>query len=236
MGEVFAININESINDSQFQYLLSIITENKRDQVKNFLFLKDAQRTLYGDIMIRYLACQKLKINNEQLVFFHNEFGKPYLLNSSEFYFNISHSEDWVICVVSKKEIGVDIEKIKPIDLGIAKRFFSKNEYENLLSMPDNMKVNRFFDLWTLKESYIKYKGTGLSMPLDSFCMSIDDYGIRVISNDKKHLFFKQYSLDKGYKLSVCSEENEFSKNIRYLNLKNVIQSLRLQSKSTSTL
>jgi phosphopantetheine--protein transferase-like protein len=79
------------------------------------------------------------------------------------------------------------VEEIKPIDLKIARRFFTKREHAHLLEWPEALRTERFFELWTMKESYIKLKGAGLSLPLSSFDV-LDENGAwyyRFIKNNE---------------------------------------------------
>ena len=68
-------------------------------------------------------------------------------------------------------ELGVDIEDTvtRAPPLEIADRFFAPEEVESLRSLPAEQRLQRFFQHWTLKESYIKARGMGLSLPLDRF-------------------------------------------------------------------
>jgi 4'-phosphopantetheinyl transferase len=108
-------------------------------------------------------------------------------------HFNISHAGEWVLCAISNTEIGIDIELIQPIDLDIAKYYFSEVEYMDLQRKEGAEKVSYFFDLWTLKESYIKARGMGLSIPLKDFCIRITHEGITFSGKEmNENWFFKQ--------------------------------------------
>jgi len=210
MVEVYAIRIDDFIDDNTINQLLSYIPKEKREQVKRFHFIEDVKRTLYGDLMVRYLACDKLKLSNSQIIFCKNEFGKPFLKDHADFYFNISHSGDWVVCAIGKREVGIDIEQIKPVDISIAKRFFTEIEYKDLMRIPERFRVERFYNFWTMKESYIKYKGEGLSIPLNSFHVPLESGGL----DNLPYLYFSQPLLDTGYKLSIYSEDGPVSEKI----------------------
>ncbi len=227
MIEVYAIRIDEPVDDKLYNQFLSCVSGEKYKRIKKFHFIEDAKRTLYGDLMVRYLACIRLKMPNSELLFGYNEFGKPYLCNNHDFHFNISHSGNWVICAISEKKVGADIEQIKPINFNIAKHFFSEIEYEDLMMQQEKMQLNYFYDIWTLKESYIKCIGKGLSIPLDLFSLTITKGGIVIKPNPYPYLYFQQIPLEKGYKLSVCSEENRFS-NIVQVKSINIFQKVKL--------
>ncbi len=104
-----------------------------------------------------------------------NEHGKPYLENN-ELYFNISHSGDYCVIVISDNEIGVDIQKLsyKP---KVAKRFYNKKEQELATNEVE------FTKIWTIKEAYVKKLGIGLSYGLENVdTTSIDN--VEVIIKD----------------------------------------------------
>jgi 4'-phosphopantetheinyl transferase len=91
--------------------------------------------------------------------------------------FNASHSGGLALFAITlDREIGVDIEHVRPMrDLeGIAARFFSTRETADLMSLPEDQREEGFFRCWTRKEAYIKAIGDGLSVPLDSFAVSLE--------------------------------------------------------------
>jgi len=108
-----------------------------------------------------------------------NAYGRPLLTPPCGLHFNLSNSVDLVVCAVAEDvEIGVDIEPIARADdvLEVADTVFAARELEGLRALPTlEMRRARALDLWTLKESYIKARGMGLSLPLDRFSFVFDD-------------------------------------------------------------
>lgn len=216
MVDVYAIKINKNLSTSDFNRLMSFLPKEKRDKIRKFLKYEDSLRSLLGDILVRNILSSKLKISNEKLVFSKNEYGKPYLKNSDEIYFNISHSGEWVVCAFDDSDIGIDIEKIYPIDYdGIAKSFFSPKECKDLYAKLESERLSYFYDLWTLKESYIKSDGRGLSAPLDSFSIRIVNNSIIVETKELlKDCFFGQYDIDSNYKMAICTSKKEMPQGV----------------------
>lgn len=107
-----------------------------------------------------------------QLRFATGIHGKPRLINSPRpIEFNVSHSGDWQVCAVTRDvPVGVDIEYCEPRRevVKLARRFFSVPEHQGLLREEEALRVQRFYDLWTLKESRVKALGAALAPELDS--------------------------------------------------------------------
>ncbi len=207
MTEIYAVKLSEKMEHSLFNNLLSCVSEEKQARIQRFVRWKDAHRALIGDILIRTIISERMQLKNEEIIFVLNEYGKPFLKDSETFHFNISHSGAWVICAFDNSPIGADVEFIRPIDSDIAKRFFSKGEHSDLLAEKDDSeRLRYFYDLWTLKESYIKAAGKGLSIPLDSFTIRIHDGDITLeTENEFRACHFSRYEIDRDYKLSVCA-------------------------------
>jgi 4'-phosphopantetheinyl transferase len=166
------LKIESELSQDEFEILLSHIPYEKQERIKKFHFFKDARNCLLGDILSRHEICRATGLTNEQLKFSTNEYGKPYLVTNPKIHFNISHSGNYIACAISNESVGIDIEQIKSFDMKIAERFFSADEITYVKSDADAV---RFFEVWTKKESRIKWDGRGLSMPLSSF--SVFDTG-----------------------------------------------------------
>lgn len=125
-----------------------------------------------------------------------DENGKPI---AEGICFNLSHSGDYVICAVSEKPVGCDIEKIKEAPTQVEKRAFSPDENAYLKQFSGDAYNREFFRLWTKKESFLKMKGIGIRVPLRTLEMA--------------ECYFKEYEIS-GYQVTVCAEENEFAEMI----------------------
>ncbi len=122
-----------------------------------------------------------------------DENGKP---KAEGICFNLSHSGDYVICAVSEKPVGCDIEKIKGAPTQVGKRAFSHEENAYLKQFSGDAYNREFFRLWTKKESFLKMKGIGIRVPLQTL--------------EIRGCYFKEYELP-GYQVTVCAEECEFA-------------------------
>ncbi|NOU63259.1 4'-phosphopantetheinyl transferase superfamily protein [Paenibacillus sp. LMG 31461] len=226
MVEVYAVKLNSFWCKEQFNHLLTLVSSEKGSRIKRYYRLEDAQRVLAGDILIRYLLSQKLNLSNKDIRFGVNPYGKPFLLLDNEMHFNISHSGNWVVCCIDNQPLGIDVEQIQPIDLKLADRFFAFEEIVSLNHKKESEKINHFYNIWTLKESYIKAVGKGLSIPLNSFSIKFNKKGYITVTSkvDPDDYYFKQYELDRNYKLAVCAKCNEFQDEIQLIEMQNLYE------------
>ena len=97
----------------------------------------------------------------------HN--GKPYLPGMQHFHFNISHSGSWVVCAVSNKPLGVDIEQSGQEMSAIVKTVYTSTEQKYLNSLPQGQQNQAALEQWVLKESFMKALGAGFALPMQEF-------------------------------------------------------------------
>jgi len=223
--QLYLAKIDLTLSKKDINSLLKHVSKGSRKRINKFRFIEDALHTLYGEVMVRFMVSKQYSINIDQIEILKNTYGKPYIINPP-IYFNISHAGEWVACAISGQNIGIDVELIKNENkdiLDIARRFFHKEEYLFLRAKEESECITAFYDLWTLKESYIKWIGTGLTTPLNSFYFNISDNQIFVTDiNQVAHPFFRQYPIS-GYKLSVCSTIPCFPDQIDFVDMKEII-------------
>ncbi|PYG85690.1 4'-phosphopantetheinyl transferase [Ruminiclostridium sufflavum DSM 19573] len=208
MLDIYIVNLDNNLEKDAFDILLRYVSEDKKAQIHRFYHFEDSQRALVGNLLSRYVICRSLNIKNTNIAFEKNEYGKPFLSGHYKAHFNISHSGSWVACAISDYPVGIDVEVMKPTDLEIARRFFSNEEYTALTNQPDEEKQAYFFKLWTLKESYIKAVGKGLSIPLDSFTVNVESNSIMTESEQSliDYSFFHS-SLDENSFYAICAKK-----------------------------
>ena len=222
MVELFAIKLTDNkYFEARKELMLSFLPESARVSVLRHKTASGFQSTLLGELLSRKIISRRISIPTREIEFRKTLKGKPFLENHP-ILFNISHSGDWVVLAVAETDVGIDIEKIRPVNYRVAKRFFSSRENSLLETLEGTEKLNLFFDYWTLKESYLKLLGTGLTKSLSSFTVvrNNDKFVLKEnIHNKREPVFFKQYNLAENYKLSVCAYENDFVKEPEILTL-----------------
>ena len=176
-----------------------------------------------GKIMVQYLFAKQVKSKNNGYPspFVCSEGGKPYLKEYPNFYFNISHTKEWVAVAVADVSVGLDIEMLRLYKPEVAKRFFHKDEYSFLMAQPSHLQDVEFTRLWTLKESYVKCTGTGIANNFDKFAITLTTGGIG-IKGAEAPVFFKQYNYN-GLFVSACSTINLFPNNIILLTIEEIL-------------
>ena len=126
--------------------------------------------------VLRHLLGHYLDCNPTEVAFAYGVRGKPALASSSRIQFNLTHSGDLaVIAVTLRREIGVDVEQIRPLShiQQIANQLFCPEEAFEVISAPQTEREIAFFRCWTRKEAFIKATGDGLSAPLSSFRVTV---------------------------------------------------------------
>jgi 4'-phosphopantetheinyl transferase len=208
--EIYAVNLKNHFNIFSVNALLRFLDNEKINRIKKYKFIEDQVRALYGDFLVRYILVEKYGYKNEEIKYRTNKFGKPFLENIQNIHFNYSHSGDWVVCAIDNKPIGIDIQEMVNINLDISKFILSEKELHYMRMNKEIDQKRCFFDLWTLKESYIKALGIGMSKELKSFTVEINK------SMGKIHCEgwqLKLFNLDENYCLAVCTKGTEFADN-----------------------
>jgi len=225
---VFALPIGKKLPDILFLELLNKVNSSKKDRISRFLRRQDAQACLFADLLTRSMLIDRSGLSNSEISFSASAFGKPQFNNPLPVHFNVSHSGDWVVCAIDTQEVGIDIEQMTEIDLSISKDFFSDAEFTAIIESDDP--GSKFFEYWTLKESYIKYTGKGLSERLDSFRINLRQDGeITVETNGSvvEGVWFRQYEIEDGYKMALCSGRPDTCRTCNILSMEDIIKVMR---------
>lgn len=157
----------------------NLLTKGERLKQNNYVCTKKRRGALLTRAFVRDILSRYVNIPPHLWQFKLNPYGKPEIINPPlPLRFNISHTDDVIICAVMlNDDIGCDVEMIYRgcSYLSIAENYFSPEEFLDLLKTPQNERRGRFFDYWTLKESYIKAQGSGLSLSLSEFGFHIGE-------------------------------------------------------------
>jgi len=169
---VFTSDVDDDLL-GEYGLLLSL---EERSRARRFHFDRDRRAHVIARGLVRTALCRYAPLSPEEWRFETNRYGRPALspdqFAAAPLTFNLSHTDGMIVLAVRRElAVGVDVENVwrHRVSCEIADRFFSAAEAATLrMASPDELQV-RFFEYWTLKESYVKARGAGLSIPLDQF-------------------------------------------------------------------
>ena len=202
-----------SVFESQYASLPDF-RKNKADRLK----IKSSKNLCIASWLALRSASVYFGINADTAGFDYDTNGKPFFRDYPNTFISISHSGSIATCAISDKPTGIDIEQINTPKEGICERFFSNSECNYIASASDyTEKTNRFFRVWVLKESYVKYTGVGIGDFRNfgfSFRKNLPE--IKCPNKICTCRFFEPEIPE--YKISVCTEDSDI-KEFRKINI-----------------
>lgn len=187
------------------------ISEETRKTAEGFRCEKVKRLKWLGEGMVRSLLENELQVRRGDYLIKRAEHGKPYICGTPfPVFYNLSHSGDYLVCVLSDREVGIDIQQLGKYNPGIVRRFFHPGEIRNLEQCGEETCAELFFRYWSAKESFLKYTGTGLSASLSGFEILFEGRHVRISKPGfQQQVYIQECQIDKGYKCYVCSEYPE---------------------------
>lgn len=190
------------ITDKQvFDLFFSRMKKQRRTKVLRCKNEKDRLCSLLAGVLLRH-GMEEEGLDYDALEFGITKDGKPILVSHPHIYFSLSHSGNRAVCLISDKQIGVDIEyksrrlfaggQEKPL-FAVAKQSFTKKEYDVFRSLSGTDQQEYFLQIWTRKEAVSKAIGKGLAMDFSKI--------------DEAEERFMSFWVDEEYFLSIYKEE-----------------------------
>lgn len=197
--EIYTLDIKK-ISRTEIDAAYFSMSSERRKKCDGFRFQSDKDLCVAADMLLRRVLSEKTGLPPEELVFSVSENGKPYLENV-EYHFNVSHSGNMVAVAVNEScPVGIDVEKIKSVSAGIARRVFSDSDRRFVFGnavihdgkIEDRDTLIRFFKVWTYKEAFVKMTGEGICGNIKTLsydknnCITeiYDDYVLTVITGN----------------------------------------------------
>jgi 4'-phosphopantetheinyl transferase len=197
-----------------------LLSKGEQQKLIRFHFERDRHRFLVTRAMQRTVLSMYVDIAPSAWRFTVNDYGRPSLAaehaGAKGINFNLSHTDGLIVMGVTRdRSVGVDVENIRTreADMEIVDRYFAPEEVQALHVLPDEKQKQRFFEYWTLKESYIKARGMGLSIPLERFAFDLEDSEqIRLtidpgLQECTERWFFWQLRVDHDHLTALCVED-----------------------------
>ncbi len=217
MVYVYALNVQDLPDPVAEPGILEGLWEERKEKILRYKLVEGRKQSLGAGLLLKW-ALQRHGVAADKLSYGPN--GKP---EADGMFFNLSHSGEWAVCAISNASVGCDVEEIAQVREGIAERFFTEKEVQYLNCFDGAQKQHEFFRLWTLKESYMKMTGEGMSLGLNRFEFDLE--GQPKVRRDGKvcGCYIKEYELP-GYKLAVCAEDERFVQAVQYVDIKELFE------------
>jgi 4'-phosphopantetheinyl transferase len=185
------------------------LSSEESERAARFIFDRDRARYIVAHTALREILAGYTGEEAAAIALLATDNGKPYLAHHPQLRFNLSHSGCRALVAIARnREVGVDIEqmRIERPTLDIAERFFAPAEVRELMATPEDRCAQAFFACWSRKEAYIKARGEGLRIPLDSFEVSLGDEGTLLKAEDRDRWTLCSLQAPEGYAAAVMAE------------------------------
>ncbi|MDE1997881.1 MAG: 4'-phosphopantetheinyl transferase superfamily protein [Burkholderiales bacterium] len=213
---IWSVSLQECLDISLLAQYEGLLSQDERKRWTQFMFEKDRHCYLVSRALLRTVLANILAVHPSEVCFGKSSKGKPFLTHpkGGELSFNLTHCEDMVLLAVANRgQIGIDVEpSTRSAPLDIAYQYFAEHEVRSLKACAPKLRDEYFFALWTLKESYVKATGQGLSTPLHSFGFSFDRAKEIVLSGDSawsvnpNNWCFTQWRASPTHIAALCIE------------------------------
>jgi 4'-phosphopantetheinyl transferase len=175
--EVHVWRASLDCNPAELSRLKASLSPDELTRAARFVSEKDQHHFTAARGILRELVGAYLEVPPDQITFRYGSNGKPELDHQSlPLQFNLSHASGFAVYGFSlERQIGIDVELLRPQNAAedIAARYFAAGEIAELRKLDPELRTEGFFCCWTRKEAYVKAHGSGLSIPLDSFAVSL---------------------------------------------------------------
>ena len=220
MASIYVSGVEDLLSGLEARHWTAGISPVQKARIERFVRESDRRRALAAEVLMRRVLSSHMGVSEGEIIVERDRFNKPFL-PGADIFFNISHSADRVACAVDTAPLGVDLERIRSVPemMEIVTRYFSAEERLTLESCPEPGRLDCFFVLWTLKESFVKAAGKGLSIPLDSFSVRITSDGSAFLEDhpEKSKWSLYTYSVDIHYKLALCAATSDLPRDVQQL-------------------
>ncbi|CAM1365612.1 putative phosphopantetheinyl transferase [Tenacibaculum sediminilitoris] len=197
---VYYTKLNQPLTTGNYQRYLNQMPPVIQQKIRSYKNWEDAHTSLVGKLLL-IQALKDIGLPNVDLsILKYNQYGRPYI--SEKIDFNISHSETLVTCVINMQgSVGIDVEKIKPIDKTDFYDCWTPKETEAIYKEPKE--YHTFYTYWTKKEALVKAVGDGLNIPLKN--IEITANHATIVNNGKWYL--KEVLLSEKYIAHIATKE-----------------------------
>ena len=240
MVYTYYIDVTQFEDRNLYQEKLRLLSLCRQRRTARLKLEKDRQRSLGAGLALDHaLRIYGPGLRERDMEYVFGEWGKPSFRDYPEIHFSLSHSGDYALCSIGECPVGNDIERIRPGKLKVAERFYTDQELEFLYRRQEDAEniqkvcvedvkghsgideeevMKRMFRMWTMKESFLKVTGQGMTLPLKDFSVIVDaktDTARVEYGSGNAVYRMKEYEDIPGYRAAVCCQaDSETAENM----------------------
>lgn len=210
MIAVYYAKVFSPLEEGTFLQYLEKVEKRRREKLLRMKDQNSINRTLTAGCLLHAVLCKWMELRPDICIPFeigYEKEGKPYLINKPEICFNLSHSGEYVCCAIGDVPVGVDIQKKTAVRSGIAERFFTPADNQKLSECGEKERIDLFFRMWSIKESFMKLTGKGLKQGMNSFEINWQQRKILDEGRKETLAYFMEYAYMPAYSFCVCTKE-----------------------------
>ena len=225
-SQLYILRSTNELPTAWFEQLKRRVSAHRLERIEKAYSYEKAVETLLSELLMRVGIMAWTGLANERIEFGVGPFGKPFAKRIPTCEFSISHTEGLIVGIWHEEPIGIDVEKVRPIDYeAISRHYFAHDELEYIRNTTHPAeRLRRFYSLWTMKESAIKSTGQGMSGPLPVINNFAGRFAVLIGGTDWRSL--KPFSLTPEYQGSICGLGPEDSIACQELTIQDVIERL----------
>ena len=199
MTRIYATRL-EAIGEDLSETVYPFLDGHVQKKICRLRKKEDKMRTLLAHAIVKMVLSEELQREPQDIPFKMNEYGKQGLAGE-ERQFNITHSGEFILAAIGDKPVGIDVEKNENRDFSLFRDIWGEGQHAHF-ELND---CRSFYKVWTAKESYAKYLGTGLHSNMEEIILQRDN---SIIDQGKETgIAVKYIHLHRDYTCAVCSKE-----------------------------
>jgi 4'-phosphopantetheinyl transferase len=172
--EVVAASL--SAGPDELEQLTRVLSADERERAARYRWERDRRKFIVGRGRLRHELGARLGRAADEIRFRYGANGKPGLDGDRGLSFNLSHSDDlMLVAICNGHDVGVDVERLRPFPemAGVASEFLTRAELDRLSSVDEAERLVTVYRMWTRREAWLKARGVGLSVPLESLDLDV---------------------------------------------------------------
>lgn len=216
--------MTHDFHDDRLHALARALSPDERARAERFVRHENRRDYIAAHALLRHaLSRHDGTTPPEDWCFINGPGAKPELskTHKSALSFNLSHTSGFAVCAVGlNRHVGIDVERVRELDdaPAIARRYFAPREVAAFDALSETDRPERFIELWTLKEAYVKALGSGLTTPLDSFAFGFRDIGLEFDTTvDAKRWGFWLFEPARQARVALCAQVAATQERLRLL-------------------